>query len=413
MNIDESLIESLLYEEESDCLDLKMEQYKFVGASDDDKSELLKDLLAFANAWRRSDAFILTGVKEIKGGRNRVEGIRETLDDAAIQQFVNSKTQRPVSFSYRNVGCENQTIGVFHIPVQQRPFYLKRDYGRLKADTVYVRRGTSTAKVDLDEISQMGRTAVALGKPPSLDVFLYDPLKRLRLAEPLRFNGLSLTLPDPIEIPDNEPERRGLSSFESIGSIMHRNTNREYSRELAEFTGINSLLTPIYFGISNDSETTAFDVQLRVTAPSGENELIVVDEYDFPSPPAFEYNSADLISLRAREAVRRFDICARRISDEWLIESNVGKIQPSAVAWIEDPVHVGSTKSQDVVFSVSAFADNLPQPHSQELHVRFVVDFQTVDLGGILELEHERKMEEDPAYRQWYDQNIGPSQDDR
>jgi len=63
-------IEELLYEEESSTLDFKQEQYKFIRANDYQKSELLKDILAFANAWRREDAYILIGVEEIKGGRN-------------------------------------------------------------------------------------------------------------------------------------------------------------------------------------------------------------------------------------------------------------------------------------------------------------------------------------------------------
>jgi predicted HTH transcriptional regulator len=42
----------------------KRDQYPFEASSDDDKGELLKDLLAFANSWRRESAFILIGVEE-------------------------------------------------------------------------------------------------------------------------------------------------------------------------------------------------------------------------------------------------------------------------------------------------------------------------------------------------------------
>ena len=48
MRIDDELIERLLYEEESDYLDFKGDQYAFVNASDDQKGELLEDILAFA-----------------------------------------------------------------------------------------------------------------------------------------------------------------------------------------------------------------------------------------------------------------------------------------------------------------------------------------------------------------------------
>jgi hypothetical protein len=42
--------EQLLYEEESSTLDFKKEQYRFAKAIEHEKSELLKDILGFANA---------------------------------------------------------------------------------------------------------------------------------------------------------------------------------------------------------------------------------------------------------------------------------------------------------------------------------------------------------------------------
>src|SRR5215207_2417320 len=109
-----ALFERLLYEEESTTLDFKQEQYRFVKAAEEDKSELLKDILGFANAWRRSEAFILIGVKEVRGGRATVTGIPATahLDDHSLQQFVSSLTNRPVRFQYEALGCEGKQVGV-------------------------------------------------------------------------------------------------------------------------------------------------------------------------------------------------------------------------------------------------------------------------------------------------------------
>ena len=45
-----SMLEELLYEEESSTLDFKGKQYNFIGGDEPQKSELLKDILAFANA---------------------------------------------------------------------------------------------------------------------------------------------------------------------------------------------------------------------------------------------------------------------------------------------------------------------------------------------------------------------------
>jgi predicted HTH transcriptional regulator len=108
MNSD--LFEQLLYEEENTSLDFKVEQYRFSKATEEEKSELLKDLLGFANAWRRSDAYILIGVDDVRGGRSNPVGISEAdhLDDHSLQQFVNNLTNQPVRFHYEAFGFEGK-----------------------------------------------------------------------------------------------------------------------------------------------------------------------------------------------------------------------------------------------------------------------------------------------------------------
>lgn len=168
--MDAKFFETLLYRGESETLDFKVAQYPFSGATDDEKSELLKDILAFANAWRESDAYILIGVKEIKGGKSIVEGITAHLDDHSLQQFVNAKTQRPVTLQYHALETEGKPCGALHIPVQkERPFYLLKDFGKLKAHQVLIRRGSSTDFADPDEVAKMGKS-VAVSIIPGLEI---------------------------------------------------------------------------------------------------------------------------------------------------------------------------------------------------------------------------------------------------
>jgi predicted HTH transcriptional regulator len=155
MNVE--LMEELLNEYESSTLDFKRDQYPFgKAATEEQKSELLKDILAFANAWRRTDAYILIGVDEVKGGRSKVLGVTSHLDDANVQQFVNEKTNRPVSFSYQVFHFEGVQVGVIEVPLQDRPVYLNKDFGKLKRNQVYIRRGSSTAIAHPDEVATMG-----------------------------------------------------------------------------------------------------------------------------------------------------------------------------------------------------------------------------------------------------------------
>ena len=110
MPLDSALLENLLYQAEGSALDFKEEQYPFDGANKDQKGELLKDILAFANSWRQTTAYILIGVKEIKGARSKIIGVTDHLDDANLHQFVNSKTQRSVEFSYLPFRTEGSEI---------------------------------------------------------------------------------------------------------------------------------------------------------------------------------------------------------------------------------------------------------------------------------------------------------------
>jgi hypothetical protein len=153
--MNDEFLEQLLREGESASLDYKREHYPFVLASDDDKSELLKDIIAFANGWRHADAYILVGVEEVPGARSNIVGVANHIAENDIQQFVNTKTNRPVTFSYRAYPFEGKQIGVLTIPQQERPVFLTKDFGRLKKNTVYYRQGTSTAIANPDDIARM------------------------------------------------------------------------------------------------------------------------------------------------------------------------------------------------------------------------------------------------------------------
>lgn len=168
--MDQALIEDLLNEDESSSLDFKRDQYPFEGAADDVKGELIKDILAFANSWRRSDAYILIGVDEVRGGRSTPVGVQGHLEDAKLQQCVNSKTNRPVEFRYEVATVDQLEIGIFHVPLQERPIYLVKDFGRLKKNTVYIRRSSSTDIAAPDEISKMRLPLQGASRKPKLSL---------------------------------------------------------------------------------------------------------------------------------------------------------------------------------------------------------------------------------------------------
>jgi hypothetical protein len=166
--IDAGTLETLLHISEGETIDFKGAHYAL--NAEHEKAELIKDVLAFANGWRTSDAYILTGVVEpVDGKRAEVLGVvkGEHPDDADLQQLVNGKTNRPVRFAYFAAQADGKSIGVLHVPLgQERPIWLKKDFVFLKGEKVYIRRGSSTAIADLDEVARMGAARATAGVLP-------------------------------------------------------------------------------------------------------------------------------------------------------------------------------------------------------------------------------------------------------
>jgi hypothetical protein len=164
--VNASELRTLLQQSESETLDFKSKQYLFAGATDEDKSELLKDIVSMANACKSSDGYILVGVEEKHERVNGLCGADASLADSHVQQFVNSKTNRPISFLVEIFSHEGVDLTIIHIgKKQKRPLYLLKDFGRLHKEVVYIRRGSSTDTASPDEIAEMGREAAQVARP--------------------------------------------------------------------------------------------------------------------------------------------------------------------------------------------------------------------------------------------------------
>ena len=163
-------IKALCKECESSSLDYKRGQYAFEKASDWEKSEILKDVLAMANAEREGVARILIGVDERMDKTGEIVGIdaADVIDDSKLHQFVNSKTNREVAFGSVVVPLDDgsgRVVQVLELPDCRaaRPFYAKAQFGHVAANAVYMRDGSSTKVASPERVREMGES-LALGK---------------------------------------------------------------------------------------------------------------------------------------------------------------------------------------------------------------------------------------------------------
>ena len=124
----------------------------FVLPNDDEKKgELIKDIVAVANASVLSYGFIFYGVNPKKP--DPLIGITSHYDDAHIQQLIKGKIEPLPSFLYYEVSMGTKAVAVIQIaPSKKRPFIISTDIGRVRRGQIVIRRGSSTDGVTLQDL---------------------------------------------------------------------------------------------------------------------------------------------------------------------------------------------------------------------------------------------------------------------
>jgi hypothetical protein len=362
------MFESLLFEEEGTTIDFKKEQYRFVNATEDEKSELLKDILGFANAWRRTKAYILVGVEDVRGDKGNVVGIptSEQLHDHALQQFVNSIVNTPIHFQYRAFSYEGKQVGIFVFDEgQKRPVYLRRNFGALEKEKVYVRRGSSTTPskpASLDEIALMGA-----GKPRDRAEILVEFGHVDRddaIGARVHMQCELCCVPESKKIPTlRDPHEHPLG----IRTDYLRSHNPHYYRELAEYEFMTRLCRPVRLIVKNIGEVAANNVRIELVVPKG---LGLVPTETLPVEPEKE-EIPGARPMRGIRPVHRRDpgeVDIDENDDRFRIEIDCRDLQPGRQVW-SDRFYIGAGRSGDYPIQGHVFADNLPKPQECTLTV--------------------------------------------
>ena len=341
----------------------------FEGANTGNKAELLKDILAFANAWRLTTAYILIGVSEVKGGRSKIDGVHEHLDDANLHQFVNGKTQRPVEFTYLSFRVEGVEIGVLEIPLQDRPIFLTRRFGHLDENKVFIRDGSSTRVAKPDEIAKMGAEQV-LGAVPQFDLQLADLDKQVLLPSPYTVHSLILEPQLPAQT-FSRPRPRMLGT-----DLFY---NQDYSREVIACTAERALLTGLGFRLQNNSGVVGKRIRFIGRIPKSGGTVIQEWIEEVPSP------DSGILSPHIPELALRShddpDLTVREYDGLWEIDIDFGDVRPRDEVWTVGSLFVGSTNSGFARLAGELKGDNLPNPVKCELDIKFKVNRRPMDVG--------------------------------
>ncbi|MFP1888883.1 helix-turn-helix domain-containing protein [Lonsdalea quercina] len=284
--VNNELLDILRYKSEGTDLDFKSEQYRFAGGNDFEKSEMLKDILAIANAWRDGMGYILLGLKENRPHLAEVVGISDSIDDSRLQQFVNSKVRPKLTFSYEEHLYEGKTIGVIIIPKQKRPFFIANDYGKLKRNVAYVRRGSCTEEAEPTEVAAMALADSGRGRV-LLDLSVLTPDNEF-LPETVALKYMSF----PENLPNYESPPKRSSPFDNSFHSHIWHDNREFWREYAEYAQVNAALIEMKFILMNRSDTSLSNAKLEVSVkPLDGQSVRMMAGVDLPEEPSKQWSS--------------------------------------------------------------------------------------------------------------------------
>lgn len=356
-----TLYDRWLYESESDSLDFKRDQYKFIKASELDKSELLKDILSMANSWRRVDGYIVIGVEDKPEKPNNILGITEHIDDADLQQFVNSKVSRTCLFEYSTYTNEGKTLGIIIIPVQKRPIYLTKNYGALKADTVYVKRGSSTDIAKPDEVSKMGLNNEEIANA-TLDVGFLNISTNQIIGNLLKYETSLLIIRD--KIPEHSKNVSGMLPV--IGM------NRSYYKDFVEFVNFKFSYIPIHFAIVNTGEKEAVNIRFELEINNSDVEVLLDgDEIEQPEPEGF-YKMKSINSPVSSYRYEKFEAKCK-------IYNAIDRLHAKRTLALDGTVYLQAKKSMILKAKATLFYDGQSKPFEKELEIR--IECKSIELN--------------------------------
>ena len=362
-----SLIENFLYQSEGTALDFKKEQYSFEKATDEQKSELLKDILAFSNSWRQDDAYIVIGVEEVVGGRHIPVGTEKHFDDSRLQQFINGKTNRKVKLAYEVHLFEEKKIGVIRIAKQERPIYAVKNYGKVKKEVVYYRLGSSTETANPDDIARMGRDSIQKSITPVIELQFANLENRQKLGTCIELYSNSYQEP---QIPLKD--YRVSTSYNVEGFMPNYTTQRinpSYWRDKEKYIRLTNLLNPVSLVAQNKSNMIAENVRVEII--NNLQSEIKVHE-NLPHQP--HKDDLQNITYNIRPVWQnQSPIDIKYHNGGWTLIINFGDVQPKSTIWLDESFFIGSTHQEKFEVNASIYADNLPEPQRVTLTAKFIV----------------------------------------
>lgn len=130
----------IINEHECEYLDYKAKTYGKKGSTD-----LLKDIIAMANASHNGSKYIILGVKDDMEKGKLIIGIsnEDKVDSASYQQYILNNIEPDINLDIYYIEYNNKNIGVIEIKdTDDKPYMLKKQNDKLQAGYCLIRKGS-------------------------------------------------------------------------------------------------------------------------------------------------------------------------------------------------------------------------------------------------------------------------------
>jgi len=267
---------------------------------------------------------------------------------------------------------ETKPVGGITIPVQDRPFFLTKPFGKLNAQTVYIRRGDTTSTANPDEVAQMGAKLAGGRTQPVLEFAFADLTKRFKLDSNPTFATVCLDVPEDAQIP----------AFGQNYGLMAKigYENEDFYSDLAAYLRDSVYLQPLGVSVANVSTVTAQQVVVRLEFAEDDIEIMSAG-----GRPA-EAVKDRMMKMMRPNALLRSGISVIQHEGGTEVKIELGDIQPGTSAWSDQPFYLGSRKSKSISVKTSISGHNLSEPIELTFSLTFNVEPRTISLDQLLEI---------------------------
>ena len=305
-------------------------------------------------------------------------------DDHSLQQFVNNLANQPVRFHYEAFGFEGRQVGIISIDEQTRPIYLKRDYGKLLKEKVYIRRGSSTDPSQPASLDEIARMRIGSAQPAAELLVEFSHVERDNsLGTAMSWDAEFCEMPAMETIPNLL--RPPLAIGVAFDPMNH--PNEDFFRELATFERVRRLFRPIRLAVKNVGQVAAHNVRVELTVPTNIGVAVLVAS-KLPAGPrrrADPFSNPVLAGIRSRSRAAPGEVRIDNSDEQFRIEIDCADLQPGR-RMRSDIFYIGKKTSGDLSLSGLVFADNLPQPKNFLLTVSVMVTRTAMTLDELRSL---------------------------